>query len=316
MAEIAVIGAGPIGSVVAAVLAAGEHRVHLREIAAVRRDQIAAHGISLRGARELHVAAGRLASLEPDIESLRDIACDAVFVCVKATATLLVASALADVLPGDTTVVSWQNGIDTERLLAGELPAARIVRAIVNHGVSLSGEMGEVTVSFEHPPHAVQELEAGSEQQATWVANLMTAAGLETERSEQLERMVWRKAILNAAVNALCGLTGLNMAEVTRDRAAWELAEHILVESTAVARANEIALGSGFYRWATDYLQRAGAHRPSMLLDLDAGRRTEIDVINGTIVEYGRRAGVPTPYNESVVSLVKAREAYLRSRQT
>lgn len=308
MGDVAVIGAGPVGSVVAAVLAAAGRSVVICELSAERREEIGRRGIALVGARRETVLPEQLGALHASIDALQDDPPDTVFLCVKATAISLAASALSDVLVSSATVVSWQNGIETEHTVAESIAPEQVVRAVVNYGVSFDRHAQAVRVHFEHAPHAVQELAAPGRERAQRVADLLSAAGLITERADHLEQMVWKKAILNAALNALCGLTGLNMEEATRDSYAWDLAERVLRESVAVARANEIWLGSGFYRWAVDYMHRAGTHRPSMLLDLEAGRRTEIDFINGKIVEYGRRAGVATPYNETMVSLVKARE--------
>ncbi len=312
MGDVAVIGAGPVGSVVAAVLAAAGRSVAICELSAEIREDIGRRGIALVGARRETVTPEQLGALHVSIDTLAQDPPDTVFLCVKATAISLAASALADVLPASSTVVSWQNGIDTEYTLAESIAPERVVRAVVNYGVSFDPAARAIRVHFEHPPHAVQELAAAGRDRAHGVAELLSVAGLTTERADHLEQMVWKKAILNAALNALCGLTGLNMEEATRDSYAWDLAERVLKESVAVARANEIWLGSGFYRWAVDYMHRAGTHRPSMLLDLEAGRRTEIDFINGKIVEYGRRAGVATPYNETMVGLVKAREKFAR----
>ncbi|MFO8043532.1 MAG: 2-dehydropantoate 2-reductase [Alkalispirochaeta sp.] len=312
MGEIAVIGAGPVGSVVAATLAAADRAVTICEISDDLRSAIGRRGIQLVGARRATVAAEHFAAIHATIDALAQDPPETVFICVKATAIPLVASALGELLPASATVVSWQNGIDTEHSVAESIAPGQVVRAVVNYGVSFDREADAVRVNFEHPPHAVQELVPAGRDGAERVAALLSGAGLDTERAEHLEQMVWKKAILNAALNALCGLTGLNMEEATRDSFAWDLADRVLKESISVARANEIWLGSGFYRWAVDYMHRAGAHRPSMLLDLDAGRRTEIDFINGKIMEYGLRAGIATPYNETMVALVKAREKYLR----
>jgi 2-dehydropantoate 2-reductase len=75
-----------------------------------------------------------------------------------------------------------------------------------------------------------------------------------------------------------------------------------------VARANEVALGYDFYPYCINYIKGAGNHKPSMLQDIEACRRTEIDYINGKVVEYGMQAGVPTPYNTMIRGLVKALE--------
>ncbi len=301
---IAIIGAGPVGQVVCAALAAAGHQVILVEIDGGRREQVRSHGIRLTGEIEQTTSPSELL---PSIEELEEREIDAVFVAVKATATPLVAAAVADVVDEGSTIVSWQNGIDTERALATHLDPSRIVRAVVNFGVSFK-EDGTVFVAFHHPPHLVKELSSGVEARAESIAELLSDAGLETRRSSDLETAVWQKGALNAALNAVCALTGLTIRDVWNDAFGGDLARKVLREAITVARANEIALGSGFYRFALDYLDRAGSHRPSMLLDIDAGRRTEIDYINGKIVEYGGISGIPTPYNETLVALVKSAE--------
>ena len=304
----AVVGAGPVGSTLAARLLAANHEVTIVEIDPRVREELLERGIVLTGAHDVSVAVESVAS---SIEELEGVDVEAVFVAVKAPATPLVAGAIADSLAPTATVVSWQNGIDTERELATSVPHDRIVRAVINHGVS-RGADGSVTVSFEHPPHLLREFVPAGAGRARMVAELLTEAGLASERAENLEQAVWQKGALNAALNAICALTGLTMHDVWGDHYAGDLARKVLREALSVARANEILVGSGFYRYALDYLARAGAHRPSMLLDREAGRRTEIDYINGKIVEYGEMSGVPTPFNEALVALVKAAERSTR----
>ena len=301
--RVAVVGGGPVGETLCARLLAAGNDVILAEIDARLRERIARDGIVLRGAHELRVPSPRLVA---SIDELADTEVDIVFVAVKATATELVGSAVADSCPADSTVVSWQNGIDTERMLL-RVGVQRVVRAAINHGVSIADD-GAVLVSFEHPPHLVREFHPDGTERAVDVARLLTASGLQTERAEELEPAVWTKAALNCALNAVCALTGLTLHEAWHDTYAGTLARSVLRETIQVARANEIFLGSGFYRYCLDYLSAAGNHKPSMLLDREAGRRSEIDYINGKVVEYGQVAGIPTPHNEALVALIKAAE--------
>ena len=98
------------------------------------------------------------------------------------------------------------------------------------------------------------------------------------------------------------------MAEVINDPILFNLVDALIKEGIAVARANEFTLGPDFYPYCIGYIRSAGHHKPSMLQDVEAGRRTEIDYINGKIVEYGVQAGMATPYNTVVRGLVKALE--------
>ena len=302
--RVGVIGAGPIGSTLAAHLISAGHQVTLCEINSALRDALRSGGITVTGARELSVA---VESVAASIDELAEEPPELLFVAVKAQVLPLVSSSIREFAGPEMSVVSWQNGIDTERVLSDYIPPGQVIRAVINHGVSFR-EPGEVEMSFDHPPHYVQEVDPVGRPRAESVAELLTAAGFETTRSDHLEVAVWKKGVLNAALNALCALTGMNMKEAWNDSYASWLAKEILREGVQVARGNEVFLGHRFYRWALDYLREAGGHKPSMLLDREAGRRTEIDFINGKIVEYGEIAGIPTPFNRAMVSLVKAVE--------
>jgi 2-dehydropantoate 2-reductase len=304
--RVAVIGAGPVGQVVAAHLLAGGHEVVLVDVSAAVRDHLNQRGITLSGVVELSAPAPVAATAS--IEDITDSSLDLVVLAVKAPILPLVCSAVQDAAPREATVLSWQNGIDTERSVARYIAPDRIVRGVVNYGVNLTGD-GGVNVVFHHPPHYVKEYHEDGRPRAEAVAGLFSGSGLDTRRAEDLVGMVWKKAILNAGLNALCALTGLDMANAWHDPYAADLARKIMQEGIRVARSNEIFVGWDYYRWAQDYLAAAGAHKPSMLVDREAGRMSEIDFINGKIVEYGEFAGIPTPYNETVVRLLKAIEA-------
>jgi 2-dehydropantoate 2-reductase len=278
------------------------------EIDAARRKTITTSGITTAGAIELDGVSVRVVASLEDLEHEK---IDAVFVAVKATATSLVAAAIADTVDPDATIISWQNGIDTERALAEHLSRDRVVRAVVNMGVSFARDE-TVTVAFHNPPHELRELGTEGVARAESVAALLSGAGIPAVRSDDLLRSVWQKAALNAALNPVCALTGLTVRDVWHDAFGGPLARALLREAISVARANEIFLGSEFYRYALDYLDRAGTHKPSMLLDVQAGRRTEVDFINGKVVEYGSVVGVPTPHNETLLALVKAAERSFR----
>jgi hypothetical protein len=98
------------------------------------------------------------------------------------------------------------------------------------------------------------------------------------------------------------------MSQAMNDPIILQIIDLLVKESIMVARANEISLGWDFYTYCMGYMRNAGDHKPSMLVDIENHRRTEIDFINGKIVEYGRQAGVETPYNLMIRALVKALE--------
>ncbi|TYO99423.1 ketopantoate reductase [Geothermobacter ehrlichii] len=300
----AVIGAGPVGSVVAAFLAWGGYEVTLCDVIPDLLEPALNPGILIEGVDNLQA---RVARTTTSVDDLGNDPPDVIFVTVKATALPLIASALESFVDEGRYVISWQNGIDTEQVLAEHLGARAVMRGVVNFGC-VPVRPGQVRLAFHHRPHYLQELDPQSRDAAIAIAGVLTECGLDTHHTTAIADMVWRKTVLNACMNPLCAVTGMTMVEIINDPITFDLVDSLIKEGIAVARINEFSLGSNYYPFAINYIKSAGNHKPSMLQDIEAGRRTEIDYINGKIVEYGFQAGVATPYNTMIRGLVKALE--------
>ncbi|HDS16280.1 MAG TPA: 2-dehydropantoate 2-reductase [Proteobacteria bacterium] len=302
--KFAVIGAGPVGCIVAAYLARGGYEVTLCDVVPELVRAAVDPGIRIEGTEELEQKVKRGIT---QIDELANDPPDVIIITVKATVLHLIASAIEGFFHKDMYIVSWQNGIDTESVIAETLSRGNIIRAVVNYGCGLV-KPGHVHLAFHHPPHLLQELEPSGKTAALAIAQALSDSGLPTERTETIVDMVWRKSIMNACMNPVCAATGLTMAEVIRDPIVFQIVDNLVKESVQVARANEISLGWDYYPYAIDYMKHAGDHKPSMLVDIENKRHTEVDFINGKIVEYGRQAGIETPYNLMIRALVKALE--------
>jgi len=307
----AVVGAGPVGCIVAAFLAKGGYEISLCDVVPALLAPALDPGIRLEGVETLQqkitrtcVAIDDLAQYEPEV----------IFITVKANALPLIASAIEGFYKEGMYVISWQNGIDTELELTKTLGRPPVMRAVVNYGCSLVGP-GHVRLPFHHPPHYLQELDPRSKGATVAIARALTHCGLATEDTQQIISMVWRKAVLNACMNPVCAVTGLTMNRAMNDPIVFQLVNSLIKECTQVARANEISLGWEFYPHAIDYMRKAGDHKPSMLMDIEAARRTEVDFINGKFVEYGQRAGVDTPFNRTMLALVKGLESSIEFKK-
>ena len=302
--KFAVIGAGPVGCIVAAFLAKGGYEVTLCDVVPALLEPALDPGILIEGADNFQAKVSRITTRVDDLVIDPP---DVVIVTVKATALPMIASALDGFAGEGHYVVSWQNGIDTESVLAQVLGARHVMRAVVNFGCFML-KPGHIREAFHHRPHYLQELHPDSTEAAIGICEVLTECGLGTKRTDLIRNMVWSKAVNNSSMNPICAVTGKTMFEVINDPILFNLVESVLKEGVAVARANEFILGPDFYPDCVSYIQEAGHHKPSMLQDILAGRRTEIDFINGKIIEYGVRAGVATPYNTTLRSLVKALE--------
>lgn len=301
----AVIGAGPVGCIVAAFLAKGGFDVILCDVIADLVKPAKKDGIVIEGAEEL---TQKIPHICTSVDDLADYDPDVIVITVKANALSLIASAIDDFQREGMYVISWQNGIDTEREIAKTLGPKPVMRAVVNYGCALKAP-AHVWIPFHHPPHYIQELTAESAPAAKTIAGVFTKCGLPTEHTSQIVSMVWRKAIMNACMNPVCAVTGLTMAQAMNDPIIFQLVDSLVKECVQIARANEIELGWDFYPHAIAYMRNAGNHKPSMLMDIEKKRRTEIDFINGKFVEYGLQAGVLTSFNATMRALVKGVES-------
>jgi len=301
----AVIGAGPVGCIVAAFLAKGGYEVTLCDVVPDLLKPALDPGIIIEGAEDIRQKVAKTCST---IDELAEHDPDVIFITVKAHALPLIASAIEGFYHDGMYIVSWQNGIDTELELAKILGKVPVMRAVVNYGCALAGP-AHVQMPFHHPPHYIQELDAASQREAIVVAETLKNCGLPTDHTRQIVSMVWRKTVMNASMNPVCAVTGLTMSRVMNDPIVYQIVDALVKECLTVSRANEISLGWEYYPHAMDYMRNAGDHKPSMLMDIEAGRRTEIDFMNGKFVEYGQQAGIETPYNRTMWALVKGLES-------
>ena len=301
----AVIGAGPVGCIVACYLARGGYEVTLCDVIPDLLKPALDPGIIIEGAENLQHKVTRTCT---NVDDLADVDPDVIFITVKANALPLIASSIEGFYREGMYIVSWQNGIDTELEIAKVLGKTYVMRAVVNYGCGLKAP-AHVHMPFHHPPHYIQELDPESRAAAIALAEILRKCDLTTEHTENIISMVWRKSVMNASMNPVCAVTGLTMSRVMNDPIVYQIVDALVKECIQVARANEIDLGWDFYAHAMDYMRNAGDHKPSMLMDIEANRRTEIDFINGKFVEYGTRTGTLTPYNHTLSALVKGLES-------
>ncbi|MBV8355232.1 MAG: 2-dehydropantoate 2-reductase, partial [Candidatus Eremiobacteraeota bacterium] len=157
---------------------------------------------------------------------------------------------------------------------------------------------------------------SASKATSRMVTDLLNDSGLRASIVYDIRPHLWGKLVANAAVNALSALLDCDAGEIPRDPNAARLAEALADETASVAAALKIKLPFvNPWQYVTEVIALGADAKSSMALDLATGHPTEIDHINGAVVALGRRTGTPTPYNEAMVRLIKAREAVLaRSR--
>lgn len=315
---IAVVGAGVVGGILGAcLLKAGREEVILVDASRRRLDQLGAGGLRVKDPKSclmgdfsvpVPLATTAISDAGPGKVTV-------VFVCVKACVLPEILPALKPLAKAGAAFVSFQNGLGTEEALAQALGgSARILRGVVNYAGRLL-EDGAIEVGFFQKPNYLGASEAGAAKAAEAIAEVMTQAGLETRFTDDIKTYVWEKVILNSAMSPLSALTGLTMKDVMDMPELKKVVEGVLREGIAVAKASGARFPEGFFEHCVSYLAKGGRHKPSMLVDVEARRPTEIEFLNGAIFKHGARKSIPAPHNQTITALVKGLEASMLQGQ-
>ena len=304
--KFAVIGAGPIGGIMGAHLKKAGHDVLLVDILADHLDEIGRSGLAITGLREMNVPFEKHELLY-SIDELAGREVDYLFVSVKASVMERILPLVAGVVGENTTFVSLQNGLDTEEFIAEVFGRERTLRIVVNYAGNILGN-GLLRLSFFNAPNYVGMIEPAAEGAARELAGLITGAELETAFTGEIKKYEWEKVILNAALSPVCALTLRTMKQMMELDYTRALVKAILAEGIEVAAANNIHYGNDFLDRCMGYLDLAGHHKTSMHVDIENRNPTEIGFLNEKIVEYGALRGIPTPYNSTIVDLIRGAE--------
>jgi 2-dehydropantoate 2-reductase len=296
--KIGIVGPGAIGLTFAAQLA----RAHDVVVLARRGDVVAVlarDGIGLADERGIRYVRVR-ATVDPRAFADRD----AVIVAVKAYATGDALAPLRGVLRRGALIASIQNGLGNVELARVALPGARVVAGSTTHGAVRLADGCVRPVNCGTTTFARDD---GASPTSDELAAAFLASGLEARVVDDAHALLWRKLVVNAALNPLCALAGRANGAVTHDPDLEVLARALTAEAAAVARADgaEIPEPWEVVRAAAG---ASAANENSMLQDLDAGRPTEIDAISGAVVRHAQAYGLAVPLTETMLRLVRARE--------
>ncbi len=209
--------------------------------------------------------------------------------------------------PKDVFLLVAQNGIGIRKKYLAHFEESRILRMVVNYAGNLHAP-NVTSVSFFNPPNYVGSVDDSQPEIASQIASLLSSAGLITEKvgSFDVVNKIWEKTILNAALSPLCAISNLTMKEAMDHPDTLEIVEQVIYEAVEVAKAEEIKLPENFVKLCIRYLKNAGNHMPSLAVDLINKRETEIDFMNGKIVEYGRKHYIKTPLNLTLTNIVRS----------
>ena len=294
-----IVGAGALGLLFAHSF--HEHMINfaIYEVNREIVDDIKRNGINL-------LRDGVSKNIGPAIDSspeiLRD--CDVIFLFVKSYSTLGAVSDIKDSISQDSVIVSLQNGlgnveeikkfIDTDRIVYG---STTIGAAKSSFSTVVAGGSGIINIG-------------GVDKESTIkVDSLLKKSGFDSRIIDDPDSAIWNKAIINAGINPIAAILNIPNGGILSNIYALTLQENVIREGTDAAIANNIEINfDEILQTTRDVCKKTSENLCSMLQDIRNFRKTEIESINGKIIEYGEKTGLNMSFNKSLYMLIKSME--------
>ncbi len=300
--NIAVVGCGAMGSIYAGLLCAAGHR-----ITAVDTNEAHVAAINERGLRVSGASGDRTVRIEaratPGNEPV-----DLVIVAVKAAHAGAAAEKAACLLHSATRVLTIQNGLGAADAVAAALGGERLIVGVAQ---GFGASLPEPGHAHHNDMRAIRMGAYGGlpAAEVEAVARSWRDAGFDAAAVTDILAMQWEKLICNVAYSAPCAITGLTVGEVMEHPEVGAVSRAAATEAWRVAKALGVAIDvEDPVALVRDFAARMPLARPSVLLDLDAGRISEVEVINGAVPREAGRVGLEAPVNATLTALVKTLE--------
>jgi len=296
--KIGIVGSGALGTLFGQRLAAAN------DVMLLDRKRDVVETIAREGVR----VDGEARPAQATSESRDLYGVQVLFVFVRATDTLRALRPFAGELSPATAIVSLQNGLGNEEAIKTSLGGT--ISLVIGATTESALTVGPADVRRLGEGATVLGSAGASPELVNRVVRLLVDAGFHASAAYDIRPHLWGKLIANAAINPVAALLEAPNGVVLRDEHAGDVARSLAQEAATVANAMRIPLPfSDPWSYVRTIVEQTAELDNSMLYDLRAGAPTEVDFINGAVVAAGRRAAVPTPYNETLTALMKAREA-------
>jgi len=303
--KVAVVGAGAMGCLYAGAFHRAGADVTLVDVNPEHLAAINAHGLEL--ATRAGVVTLRLPALRPEEASET---ADLVVLFTKTFHTDAALEGVKATIGPETHVMTLQNGLGNDAAVARHVAREHVIVGVSTLPADLVGP-GRVR-SHGEGGSKIYPAFGGDRGLAQEVADLLSDGGLPTVLEPDIQAAIWSKAIFNAAMNTLCALTRRTPGFLGAHQESQALIRAVVLEGVAAANAAGVAIeAQPILDLTVVSVTDHADHEASMLQDIKAGRRTEVDAINGAIVRAAHAAGVATPVTETLWRLVKLEEGKL-----
>ncbi len=293
------VGPGAMGCLHAAWLAEGGASVGLLDHRPERAAQIDREGVTVEREEGTVVVPVRCTARASDFFPAK-----LAIIFVKAYDTGAAVQRVRSALDDNASILTLQNGLGNYERIARSVPAEQVLAGATSSGATLLGvgkvrEAGRGTIRLGSP--------FGRHQRVRQAAKTLSGAGLECEVSESVDEILWEKAVINAAINPLTALEDVRNGELLERDDLREGLRAIAEEAAGVAAAIGIELPEDMVAVVEGVCRQTAENRSSMLQDVSAGRRTEIEHICGEIARRAEEAGMSAPWCRALTRMVAQR---------
>ena len=305
--RISILGLGALGRVFAAAFARTEHEIHLH-VRGERGAHAMLEGLHICGASQEQTPAERFIftceELErpPSFEQQSDV----VILAVKSHSLPSLLDVAAALLKPNGTALTIANGLGHVQTLGRALGPQRVVAATTTHGAYMAAGRSVVWAGKGSVQLATTAL-GPSQAQLEVLVDAFEEAGLLPSVCEDAATMIWDKVLLNLAINPIAALTGLENGELLASER-FDTCMMVYREAVRVARMERVPVPDevAFEHRLRTVLTTTAQNQCSMLQDIKSGRTTEIDALNGALVDLAEVHGLSVPVNQVLTALIRA----------
>jgi 2-dehydropantoate 2-reductase len=232
---------------------------------------------------------------------------DLVLVLVKTYSTQMALSLVHGLCSTSTVFLTLQNGIGNWERIAEITGKEAVLAGSTAQGSTMLGP-GLIRHGGNGPTY-IGEPGGSASERVRRLVELFREAELVAEPSDEVERLIWEKLVINVGINAITGLTGIRNGFIAEMQEATDLCLSAVEEAIIVAGSKGFPIGADMIHRVIAVARATARNRSSMGQDVDKKKRTEIDAINGAVVRFGKEEGIPTPVNLTLTLLMKVLEA-------
>lgn len=311
--KIVMLGAGALGSTIGGTLAMANNEVYFVDMWKEHVDLINQNGLHMTDETTDWYVKVKAQETADGIG-----VADLVIVLVKSFATKTAVEQLKEtnVIGENTLVMSLQNGLGNEETIASVIDEKNVISGKTYVGGRLI-QAGYISAGVKGKYTYIGELDGSITKRIQNVCNVFNEAGLLCEVSDNIKSLIWDKLLINVAAGALCGITRLPYGPLYEEEYIKDTAIAAVQEGIDVAKAAGVKLKSEdpSYPWYAASEGLPATFKTSILQSLELHRPTEIDFINGSVVQWGKKYGIPTPVNQTLVTCVKGIEKFILQYQ-